>query len=298
MPEVLIPVGPGDRAEWVERTLTSAVAISDKVTVYDNSEREDLRGIIEKFNVKHVVDRRMRKVNMAMLRNRLLSLATEDLVIMMDSDVVIKSAKSLLSRVAEQGYAYTWMHYAYTEEELGRPRSPGEENPNLGCAAINLKDVKEIGMFDEKYERDEDIWLYSKLKHSGKRVGPVEERCLHLNTSHLRKDLSSSLREARRNLWRSKYDMMMVFDGLADFTFLTGYSYFGSYYVIGLLSALIPLASLLYIPVIGYGVKYYGGVKEWAYNLIPGLALAISLPYGLCWNLLKMRSRRKGGVTP
>ncbi len=293
MPEVLIPVGPGDRVDWVEKTLTSAVTISDKVTVYDNSEREDLRILIDKFKVKHVVDRRMGKINMAMLRNRLLSLATEDLVIMMDSDVVIGSAKSLLRRVEEEGYAYTWMHYAYTEEELRRPRFPGEENPNLGCAAINLKEVKEIGMFDERYERDEDIWLYSKLKHSGKRVGPVEERCLHLNTSHLRKDLSSSLREARRNLWRSKYDMMMVLDGLTDFTFLTGYSYYGSYYVIGLVSVFIPLASLLYIPVIGYGVKYYGGVKQWAYNLIPGLALALSLPYGLSWNLL--RSRRKKG---
>ncbi|BBG24096.1 hypothetical protein IC006_1397 [Sulfuracidifex tepidarius] len=287
MPEVLIPVGPGDKKEWVQRTLASATAISDKVTVYDNSEREDLGELIDRFNVRHVKDRKLETVNMAKLRNKLLSLATENVVITMDSDVVIPSAESLVKKVNEDGYAYSWMHYAYSEEELKRPRAVGEENPNLGCAALNVEKIREIGMFDEKYARDEDIWLYSKLKKKGMTVGPVEERCLHLNSSHLRKDFRTSLREARRNLWRTKYDMMMVFDGLTDFTFLTGYLYYGSYYVIGASSVLFPPISLMFFPIIGFGIKYYGDLRKWGYNLLPGLALAISLPYGFLWNVLR-----------
>lgn len=157
----------------------------------------------------------------------------------------------------------------------------------MGCAALNVEKIREIGMFDEKYARDEDIWLYSKLKKKGMTVGPVEERCLHLNSSHLRKDFRTSLREARRNLWRTKYDMMMVFDGLTDFTFLTGYLYYGSYYVIGASSVLFPPISLMFFPIIGFGIKYYGDLRKWGYNLLPGLALAISLPYGFLWNVLR-----------
>ncbi len=293
MLEVLIPVGPGDRKEWVQRSLTSATSLSDKVIVYDNSEREDLGEMIDRFNVRHVKDRRLKTVNMAYLRNKLLSLASEKVVIMMDSDVVIPSADSMVRKVSEEGYAYSWMHYAYSEEEMKRPRAVGEENPNLGCAALDVEKIKEIGMFDENYARDEDIWLYSKLKKRGMSVGPVEERCLHLNSSHLRKDLRTSVKEARRNLWRTKYDMMMVFDGLTDFTFLTGYLYYGSYYVIGLSSLLFLPISLLYLPVVGFGIKYYGGFRKWGYNLLPGLALAASMPYGVLWNVFRKAKGKK-----
>ncbi|TRM86812.1 glycosyl transferase family 2, partial [Sulfolobus sp. A20-N-G8] len=43
------------------------------------------------------------------------------------------------------------------------------------------------------------------------------------------------------------------------------------------------------IPLIGYGIRYYGGVRKFLLNLIPGLALALSSPYGLWYNLVNKR---------
>jgi len=114
-----------------------------------------------------------------------------------------------------------------------------------------------------------------------------------LNKVHSRPDLRSSLLEARRNLWRSKYDMMLVMDGLTDLMLLTGYIYFGSYYVLALLSALYHPLALLYVPLVGFGVYYYKGVRRYFLNLIPGLALALSLPYGLAWNLIRKMKRSR-----
>jgi len=81
--------------------------------------------------------------------------------------------------------------------------------------------------------------------------------------------------------------MMLVLDGLTNATFLSGYSYFGSYYIIGILSIFFYPILLAYIPLIWLGIKYYGGIKRYFYNLIPGLALAASFPYGLGYSLLK-----------
>jgi glycosyltransferase involved in cell wall biosynthesis len=288
MPEVLIPVGPSDRLDWVKKTLSSAVSLNlSRVIVYDNSEREDLSQLIDQFNVVHVKDKRMKQVNMARLRNKLISLARERVVVLMDSDVVIKSASNLIRKVEEEGYSFSWMHYAYSEDEMNKPTEVGENNPNLGCASLDLEAIKKVGMFDEKYARDEDVWVYSKLRKEGMKVGSIEERCLHLNRSHERKDLRTSIKEARRNLWRPKYDVMLMMDGLTQATFLTGYTYYGSYYIVGVLSVLFYPASLLYLPIVGFGIKYYGGFRRWFYNLIPGLALALAFPYGIAWNLVR-----------
>ena len=292
MVEIIIPIGPGDKLEWVKRSVSSALSQPvDRVIIYDNSERDDIQSLISSLQsnkLYYVKDKRYKRVNMAKIRNKMLSYASEDGVIMLDSDVVIPYdwSKRLENKLNE-GVALTWMHYAYSEEEVNKPLSVGEHNPNLGCAGVNLKVLKEIGLFDERYERDEDVWLYAKLKKLGYKVEPAEGRCLHLNRVHARLDFKSSIKEARRNLWRSKYDMMLVFDGLTDFTFLTGYSYYGSYYILAILSLLFHPLSLLYIPLVGYGVYYYKGVKKYFLNLIPGLALALSLPYGIAYNLFR-----------
>lgn len=241
-----------------------------------------------KDKLVYIKDKRMKRVNMARLRNKMLSLIDDKYVIMIDSDVVIPKdyANKIISKL-ENGVAYSWMHYAYSEEEIKKPLSLSENNPNLGCAGLNLEIIKRIGYFDERYERDEDVWLYAKLKKIGYKVEPAEGRCLHLNKVHARLDFSSSIVEARRNLWRSKYDIMLIFDGLTDFTFLTGYSYYGSYYILAILSAIFHPLAFLYFPLIGYGIYYYKGPKKYLLNLIPGLALAISFPYGLGYNLIQ-----------
>jgi glycosyltransferase involved in cell wall biosynthesis len=295
--EILIPVGPSDRSDWVKRSVTSALSQPvSRVVVYDNSERDDLIRLIDSLNsqkLTHVVVKRMKEVNMARLRNEMAKHATEDFVIMLDSDVVIPFDWSVkLIRKLEEGVAFTWMHYAYDESETTKPLAVGEENPNLGCAGLNLAILRQIGMFDERYARDEDVWLYSYLKKKKYRVEPSDGRCLHLNKVHARNDLKSSLKEARRNLWRSKYDMMLVFDGLANLTFLTGYAYYGSYYVLALLTLLERPLALLYLPLIGFGVYYYRGLKKFFYNLIPGLVLAGSLPYGVLFNIYSKLLKR------
>jgi hypothetical protein len=291
--EILIPVGPKDNIEWVKRSISSAI-IQGEVIVFDNSEKEDLSKLIDEMPVRHIKVPRMKKVNMAMLRNQILSLTKERYVIMLDSDVVLPQdgAKKMEEKL-KQGFSLTWMHYAYDEKEMNKPLSPGEENPNLGCSGIDTESLKKIGMFDERYERDEDIWVYSKFKKENFKVGPTEGRCLHLNKIHARNNFSDSIAEAKRNFWRSKYDMMLVLDGLTNLTFLTGYTYFGSYYLIGILGFFFYPLLIAYIPVIGFGIKYYGGIRRFFYNLIPGLALAISLPYGLSYAALK---RKKGNV--
>ena len=48
------------------------------------------------------------------------------------------------------------------------------------------------------------------------------------------------------------------------------------------------------MPLIAIGVYYYRGFKKYFLNLIPGLTLAISLPYGLFYNLTK--GKKKGNV--
>ncbi|MGC9106344.1 MAG: glycosyltransferase family 2 protein [Thermoprotei archaeon] len=298
MAEILIPVGPSDKPDWVKRSIESALSQPvSRVVIYNNSEREDLTRLIEGFSspkVSHVIARRMKEVNMARLRNEMAKYASEDYVIMLDSDVVIPFDWSVkLIRKLEEGVAFTWMHYAYDEAETTKPLAVGEENPNLGCAGLNLTVLRQIGMFDERYARDEDIWLYSYLKRKKYRVEPSEGRCLHLNKVHARNDLKSSLKEARRNLWRSKYDMMLVFDGLVNLTFLTGYAYYGSYYAIALLTLLERPLALMYLPLVGFGIYYYRGVKRFFYNLIPGLALAGSLPYGVLFNIYSRLIRRR-----
>jgi glycosyltransferase involved in cell wall biosynthesis len=286
--EILIPVGPKDKAEWIRRSISSALS-QGHVTVIDNSDREDLAKIIDEMGVDHVKIPRMKKINMAHLRNVMVSYTKERFVIMLDSDVVLpkEGALKMEEKLKNEGYSLTWMHYAYSEDELNKPLSPGEENPNLGCAGIDILALKKVGMFDEKYERDEDVWIYSKFKKEKFKVGPTEGRCLHLNKTHARLTLSDSLIEAKRNFWRSKYDMMLVLDGLTNVTFLSGYSYFGSYYIIGILSIFFYPILLAYIPLIWLGIKYYGGIKRYFYNLIPGLALAASFPYGLGYSLIK-----------
>ncbi|AAK40982.1 glycosyltransferase family 2 protein [Saccharolobus solfataricus] len=291
MVEIIIPVGPNDKLEWVKRSVNSALLQSvDKVIIYDNSERADIYNFFQELKDKlvYIKDKRMTKVNMARLRNKMLSLASDKYVIMLDSDVVIpKNYSNNIINKLERGVAYTWIHYAYSEEEIEKPLSISENNPNLGCAGLNLEVIKRIGYFDERYERDEDVWLYAKLKKTGYKVEPAEGRCLHLNKVHARLNLSSSVAEARRNLWRSKYDIMLMFDGLTDFTFLTGYSYYGSYYILAILSVIFHPLTFLYLPLIGYGVYYYKGPKKYLLNLIPGLSLAISFPYGLGYNLIQ-----------
>ena len=299
MSVIIIPVGPGDKPEWVRASLESALRQPvDKVIVYDNSERSDLSSLVDGLKsdkLERYKDKRFKKVNMAAIRNKMLSLTDDEFVIMLDSDVVIPSdwSKFLLSKLYD-GVAFAWMHYAYSEEEVKRPLKPGETNPNLGCAGVNAKIVKSLGMFDERYERDEDVWLYSFLRKKGYRAEPAEGRCLHLNRVHAREDLRSSLKEARRNLWRSKYDLMLVFDGLTDPTFLTGYTYYGSYYILLLASIFEKYIALLYLPLIAYGVYYYGGAKKYFFNLIPGLALALSFPYGLAYNIVQKLKRTRG----
>ncbi len=291
MVEIIIPVGPNDNLEWVKRSVESALSQPvDRVVIYDNSERTDISDFFSSLrgNLKYIRDKRMRKVNMARLRNKLLSLSSEKYIIMLDSDVVIPKdySRRLIERL-ESGIAFTWMHYAYSESEIDKPLSLNEHNPNLGCAGLNTEVIRSIGNFDERYERDEDVWLYAKLKKLGYRVEPTEGRCLHLNKVHARLNFSSSLIEAKRNLWRSKYDIMLMMDGLTDLTFLTGYSYYGSYYILGILSMFFHPLALVYIPLIGYGLYYYKGIKKYVFNLIPGLALALSFPYGLGYNLVK-----------
>jgi hypothetical protein len=291
-----MPVGPGDRLEWVRKSASSALKQGAKLVIYDNSERQDLFDLIQElkslYGLTYVRGERMRKVNMAALRNRLLSLAGSDRFMMLDSDVVLGEGflTGIFSFAEVNEASMVWAHYAYSEEELKRPLGRGEENPNLGCAVLKASDLRTLGGFDERYERDEDVWLYSKLKRLGKRVLPYPGRCLHLNRSHLREDLHSSLREARRNLWRAKYDMMLVVDGLSNSTFLTSYAYYLSYYVVAALSVLYPLSSVLFLPLIVIGAKYHGGLRGFALNLVPGLALTVGAIYGIPWAL--MRSRR------
>jgi len=299
MVEIIIPVGPNDKLEWVEKSVFSALSQPvDRVIIYDNSEREDIYNFFQEASknskLVYYKDKRMKKVNMARLRNNMISLTEGKYVIMLDSDVIIpKDYSTRLLKRLEEGIAYTWMHYAYFEEEIDKPLALGENNPNLGCAGLNIEVIKRIGGFDERYERDEDIWLYSKLKKEGYRVEATEGRCLHLNRVHARLDFRSSITEARKNLWRSKYDFMLVFDGLTNITFLTGYSYYGSYYLLAILSPLFYPLALLYIPLLAYGIYYYKGFKKYLLNLIPGLALALSLPYGLCYNLINRLKRGK-----
>ncbi|WP_338600330.1 glycosyltransferase family A protein [Sulfolobus tengchongensis] len=291
MVQIIIPVGPSDKVDWVKKSVLSALSQPvDDVIIYDNSQRDDISNLFQEINDKitYIKDKRMRKVNMAKLRNKMLSLATDKYVIMLDSDVIIPKDYSIkIVNKLESGIAFSWMHYAYSEDEIEKPLSLTELNPNLGCAGVNLEIIKKIGYFDERYERDEDIWLYAKLKKSGYKVEPAEGRCLHLNKVHARLDFSSSLSEARRNLWRSKYDVMLIFDGLTDFTFLTGYSYYGSYYILAILSVFLHPLALLYVPLIGYGIYYYKGFRKYLLNLVPGLALAISFPYGLGYNIIQ-----------
>ena len=295
MVEVIIPVGPNDRTDWVNLVLDKVTKIASelnyRVIVYDNSEREELSKLISQFNVTHVRVKRMRKVNMAKLRNEMLKLTKDEYVIMLDSDVIPSSTGvAKMIENLENGVAYTWMHYAYSEKELEEKTSSLEENPNLGCAALNSNVIKEIGLFDERYERDEDVWLYAKLRKMGYKVKPTDGRCLHLNKTHARDTLSSSLKEAKRNLWRSKYDMMLVLDGLTQFQMLTGYSYYGSYYITALLSLFLsPYFSLLYIPLVLVGLKYYKSPKKYLLNLIPGLSLVLGLPYGFFYALSKKK---------
>lgn len=296
--DVLIPVGPYDKPEWVSRSIKSALSQRARVIVYDNSERDDLSSLIDQLGTQgdliHHHAKRMSKINMAKLRNQLLTLTEERIAIMLDSDVVLPDgAIDVMRKTVEDGASFTWMHYAYSEDEIGLGLKPGEENPNLGCAALDTHVIKELGMFDEIYDRDEDIWLYSKLKRSGHRVQPSPGRCLHLNKVHSRTDLKSSLKEARRNLWRSKYDMMLMLDGLTNPTFLTGYAYYGSYYMVGIVSPFLPPFALLYLPLVLYGLWYYRGPKKYALNLIPGLALAISLPAGVIRAVRAMRLAKR-----
>lgn len=285
-----MPVGPKDRIDWLKRAVYAVLEESenfDKFIIYDNSERNDIAEVIDSFTsnkIVHVIDKRMKKVNMASLRNKMLRYATEKEVIMLDSDVVIpKKGIQKLTETLNKGVAMTWMHYAYSEDELNKPTN--EENPNLGCAAVDFDVIKKLGYFDERYERDEDVWLYAKLKKLGFKVAKTDGRCLHLNKVHARLDFRSSIEEAKRNLWRSKYDMMLVLDGLADPIFITSYAYFGSYYIAGILGALyLPLLSL-YIPILGVGLWYYKSLKRYLLNLLPGLSLAISAPYGFFYAL-------------
>jgi len=289
--EIIIPIGPSDKIEWIKKSVGSALEQENaKVIIYDNSERKDIQEFFEsiKSKIVYIKDKKMKKVNMAKLRNKMLELAGENYAIFLDSDVIINNAVKMIEKL-RNGVSFTWMHYAYHEEDIGKPLKVGENNPNLGCAGLNVTDIKKIGGFDERYERGEDIWLYSKLKKLGYRAEPTEGRCLHLNKIHAREDFKSSIKEARRNLWRSKYDIMLLFDGLTNILFLTGYLYYGSYYVVGILSAFFPYFLSLYIPLIGYGIYYYGGFKKYFYNLLPGLSQAISLPYGLAYNLFKRK---------
>ncbi|BFH73207.1 glycosyltransferase family A protein [Sulfurisphaera javensis] len=292
--EIIIPVGPSDKIEWIEKSVKSALSQDvNKVIIYDNSEREDINkffNLISSSKLIHIKDRRMTKVNMSRLRNKMLSLADEKYVIFLDSDVIIfEGYAKVIENKLKNNVAFTWMHYAYSEDEVKKPINVGEHNPNLGCAGLDAEIVKNIGGFDERYERDEDVWLYAKLRKLGYNAEPSEGRCLHLNKVHARLDFHSSLKEARRNLWRSKYDIMLLFDGLSNITFLTGYSYYGSYYILAILTSIFPYVGILYIPLVGYGIYYYGGLKKYLLNLIPGLALALSFPYGLFYNMFNRK---------
>ncbi|MEM4047231.1 MAG: glycosyltransferase family A protein [Metallosphaera sp.] len=288
MAQLVMPVGPNDKLEWLKVSLSSAVSQPvDEVIIYDNSEREDIHRFLSSYKDKitYIRDRRMKKVNMARLRNKMLDLTKDKFVIMMDSDVVIRPdhTREMIAKLSE--HPYVWLHYAYSESEMDTPLSKGENNPNLGCAALNVEVIRSVGGFDEKYERDEDVWLYAKLRKMGYSPSTLNGKCLHLNDLHARKTFRSSLIEARRNLWRSKYDLRLVRDGLVDITFLTGYVYFGSYYVLGIASIFLPIISVLYVPVIATGVYYYRGPKRYLLNLLPGLSLVLSVPYAILENL-------------
>ncbi|MEM3269792.1 MAG: glycosyltransferase family A protein, partial [Saccharolobus sp.] len=138
MVQIIIPVGPNDRLDWVKKSVESALSQKvDNVIIYDNSERKDIEDFFKNLgkDLIYVKDKRMNKVNMARLRNKMLSLATDKYVIMLDSDVVIPKdySRKLIDKL-EKGIVFTWMHYAYSEEEIDMGLSAGEVNPNLGCA--------------------------------------------------------------------------------------------------------------------------------------------------------------------
>jgi glycosyltransferase involved in cell wall biosynthesis len=178
---------------------------------------------------------------MARLRNVMVSYTKERFVIMLDSDEILakEGALKMEEKLKNEGYSLTWMHYAYSEDELNKSLSPGEENPNLGYAGIDILALKKL-VCSMRNTKEMKTCGYSKFKKEKFKVGPTEGRCLHLNKTHARLTLSDSLIEAKRNFWRSKYDMMLVLDGLTNVTFLSGYSYFGSYYIIGILSIFLP----------------------------------------------------------
>ncbi|BCU67278.1 glycosyl transferase family 2 [Sulfolobales archaeon HS-7] len=281
--QVIVPIGPNDKYDWVKRCLDSVIKTNSKITVYNNSEREDLTKLVNNYNVEHVIDKRLPKVNMALLRNKMLSLAITEYPVLVDSDVVMPSdgPQKLVKTAKEEKLDMTWMHYAYTEKDLLKPTSTLENNPNLGCASLRVKAVKEIGMFDERYERDEDIWIYAKLLKAGYKAKPINYRCLHLNLSHKRDSLRKSLAEAKRNFRRSVYDAQLLFDGLAPRAMLTSYAYYWGYYITAIIGIVYYPLFLLYLPIIATGLYYYKSGREMFYNLIPGLSLAISSPYGV-----------------
>ena len=91
MVQIVIPVGPRDNLEWVKRSVQSALEQGVEVVVYDNSERRDVHEyfLALQGKLRYVRDSRMSRVNMARLRNRMLSLVTDEYAVMLDSDVVM-----------------------------------------------------------------------------------------------------------------------------------------------------------------------------------------------------------------
>lgn len=291
MVEIIIPVGPNDNPNYLNivlKSLVENIRKEDIIIIYDNSGKKEIENILNNYRLIIYKIKKYDKINMSKLRNDMIKLINGRFFIMLDSDVIPpKGGIEMLEKTLREGVAYTWMHYAYNENELKKPKGKLENNPNLGCAGLDKNALREIGFFDEKYERGEDIWLYEKLKKHGYKVRPTEGRCLHLNRIHARENFKSSITEARRNLWRPKYDMLRLLDGLGSIESYLSYLYFGSYYIIGILNIINPLITLLYIPTIIIGISYYSNFKNYIYNLIPGLALVLAAPYGFIFAIKK-----------
>jgi hypothetical protein len=67
------------------------------------------------------------------------------------------------------------MHYAYSEDEPNKPLSPGEENPNLGYAGIDILALKKLVCSMRNTKEMKTCGYTQNLRKRSLKSGPQKE---------------------------------------------------------------------------------------------------------------------------
>ncbi|MGC9069492.1 MAG: glycosyltransferase [Thermoprotei archaeon] len=264
----------------------------------DDGSTDETPSVLENFRKEHIneyyeiIIERVDHLsfNIPRVRNLALKHVKSDLVFWLDSDVIPQpdTLKVLVYELmSNKNNVASCIPYAYKKEDLEKKLLPIDVDFSLGCTLIRKDFLRKIGGFDERYSGTDDLWLSQLIKKSGLKIKIHKgKRCLHLSSLKYHKVLLSKFTEQSKSL------VLLMADGLWDFSLYRRHFYYGILLLSFILSFLFPSVFLTVLMVlIIIGIIWHRNLVRFAFVMPIGLLTTLGIFFALLnpkvWKLIK-----------